>query len=213
MNNLTLNSNVYNRDYRFVPTQSAPASVQMRAAAPQQDEFSTATTAVGAAGLLRLAQYGLEKLSGVCSAALMAGKEFASREDVEKVANAMKKNKGLSADIYYLDHSNTSALKQHFPSLANSIDGFIIAATFLEKYSLLVICLLFSSISTLFLYLGYKLEYQKKNTYISALIYFSVGEHKACAKIDASREVGKTIEIGINKADLHYFSRDTLKRL
>ena len=56
--------------------------------------------------------------------------------------------------------------------LANSIDGFIIAATFLEKYSLLVICLLFSSISTLFLYLGYKLEYQKKNTYISALIYF-----------------------------------------
>ena len=46
--------------------------------------------------------------------------------------------------------------------LANSIDGFIIAATFLKKYSLLVICLLFSSISTLFLYLGYKLEYQKK---------------------------------------------------
>ena len=56
--------------------------------------------------------------------------------------------------------------------IANSIDGFIIAATFLKKYSLLVICLLFSSISTLFLYLGYKLEYQKKNTYISALIYF-----------------------------------------
>ena len=55
--------------------------------------------------------------------------------------------------------------------LANSIDGFIIAATFLEKYSLLVIRLLFSSISTLFLYLGYKLEYKKKNTYISALIY------------------------------------------
>ena len=56
--------------------------------------------------------------------------------------------------------------------LTNSIYVFIIVATFLEKYSLLVICLLFSSISTLFLYLGYKLEYQKKNTYISALIYF-----------------------------------------
>ena len=55
---------------------------------------------------------------------------------------------------------------------ANSIDGFIIAATFLEKYSLLIICFLFSSISTLFLYLGYKLEYKKKNTYISALVYF-----------------------------------------
>lgn len=122
MNNVTLNSNVYNRDYRFSPTQNVPAPVQMRAAALPQDEFSTATTAVGAAGLLRLAQYGLEKLSGVCSAALMAGKEFAPREDVEKVANAMKKNKGLSADIYYLDHSNKSALKQHFPQLANSID-------------------------------------------------------------------------------------------
>ena len=45
------------------------------------------------------------------------------------------------------------------------------------------------------------------------IIYFSVGEHKACAKIDASCDVDKTIEIGINKADLHYFSRDTLKRL
>ena len=45
------------------------------------------------------------------------------------------------------------------------------------------------------------------------IIYFSVGEHKACAKIDAFCDVDKTIEIGINKADLHYFSRDTLKRL
>ena len=45
--------------------------------------------------------------------------------------------------------------------LANSIDGFIIAATFLKKYSLLVICLLFSSISTLFLYLGYKWLFRK----------------------------------------------------
>ncbi len=55
---------------------------------------------------------------------------------------------------------------------ANSIDGFIISTTFLERYSLLLICLLFSSISTLFLYLGYKLEFKKKNTYISAIIYF-----------------------------------------
>ena len=123
MNNVTLNSNVYNRDYRFVPTQNAPQhSMRVYLDLPQDEELSTTAKAVGVAGLLRLAQYGLEKLSGVCSAALMAGKEFASREDVEKVANAMKKNKGLSADIYYLDHSNTSALKQHFPSLANSID-------------------------------------------------------------------------------------------
>ena len=122
MNNVTLNSNVYNRDYRFVPTQSVPAPVQMRAAAPPQDEFSAATTAVGAAGLLRLAQYGLEKLSGVCSAALMAGKEFASREDVEKVANAMKKEKGLSAYIHYIDHKNKAGLQNMFPELSKSLD-------------------------------------------------------------------------------------------
>lgn len=127
MNNVTLNQDSINsrrsffnnRDYRFVNQRIEPQPLRIQ---PQRDEFSTTTTAVGAAGLLRLAQYGLEKLSGVCSAALMAGKEFASREDVEKVANAMKKNKGLSADIYYLDHSNKSALKQHFPQLANSID-------------------------------------------------------------------------------------------
>ncbi len=127
MNNVTLNQDSINsrrsffnnRDYRFVNQRIEPQPLRIQ---PQRDEFSTTTTAVGAAGLLRLAQYGLEKLSGVCSAALMAGKEFASREDVEKVANAMKKNKGLSADIYYLDHSNKSALKQHFPRLANSID-------------------------------------------------------------------------------------------
>ena len=95
MNNLTLNSNVYNRDYRFVPTQSVPAPVQMRAAAPPQDEFSAATTAVGAAGLLRLAQYGLEKLSGVCSAALMAGKEFAPREDAKETLGAKANLKAL----------------------------------------------------------------------------------------------------------------------
>lgn len=127
MNNVTLNQDSINsrrsffnnRDYRFVNQRIEPQPLRIQ---PQRDEFSTTTTAVGAAGLLRLAQYGLEKLSGVCSAALMAGKEFASREDVEKVANAMKKNKGLSADIYYLDHSNKSVLKQHFPRLANSID-------------------------------------------------------------------------------------------
>ena len=123
MNNVTLNSNVYNRDYRFVPTQNAPQhSMRVYLDLPQDEELSTTAKAVGVAGLLRLSMYGLEKLSDVCSAALMAGKEFAPREDVEKVANAMKKNKGLSADIYYLDHSNTSALKQHFPRLANSID-------------------------------------------------------------------------------------------
>lgn len=120
MNNLTINA--FNRDYRFQPTQIAPQPVIRVQSPPPQDEFATATTAVGAAGLLRLAQYGLEKLSGVCASALMAGKEFASRADVEKVANAMKNKKGLSAEIHYLDSSNVGALKHQFPSLANSLD-------------------------------------------------------------------------------------------
>lgn len=122
MNNLTLNSNAFNRDYRFIPAQnlSAPQPV-MRAQAPQ-DEFSTATTAVGAAGLLRLAQWGLEKVSGLCATALMSGKEFASAEDVKKVATAMKNKKGLSAEIHYLDSANVGTLKQQFPGLANSLD-------------------------------------------------------------------------------------------
>lgn len=120
MNNVTLNQNAFYRDYRFAPTVQP---LQVRAQAqPPQDEFATATTAVGAAGLLRLAQYGLEKLSGVCSAKLMAGEEFAPEGDVRKVANAMKKDKGLNAEIHYLDGSNVGALKRNFPQLANSLD-------------------------------------------------------------------------------------------
>lgn len=118
MNNVTLNQNAFNRDYRFLPQQP----VKRAYAQPSQDEFSTATTAVGAAGLLRLAQFGLEKLSGICASKLMAGEEFASRADVEKVASAMKNKKGLSAEIHYLDGSNVGALKQRFPQLANSLD-------------------------------------------------------------------------------------------
>lgn len=116
MNNVTLNP--YNRDYRFVPQQSV-----MRAQAqPQQDEFSTATTAVGAAGLLRLAQWGLEKASGLCASALMAGKEFASAADVKNVAEKMKKDKGLEAEIHYIDRTNVDAFKQKYPHLAKNLD-------------------------------------------------------------------------------------------
>ncbi len=123
MNNLTLNSNAFNRDYRFVPTQSAPQhAMRVQLDLPQDEEFSTTAKAVGVAGLLRLAQYGLEKLSGVCSAALMAGKEFAPREDVEKVANTMKKEKGLSAYIHYIDHKNKVGLQNMFPNLSKSLD-------------------------------------------------------------------------------------------
>ena len=134
MNNLTLNLNSIRQStanapfdngnsYYFVPKRERRVYVRQPEPLPAQaDELEVATTAGGAAIMLRLAQYGLEKLSGVCSAALMAGKEFATREEVEKVADAMKKNNGLSADIYYLDGSNTASLKHNFPTLTKSLD-------------------------------------------------------------------------------------------
>ena len=97
-----------------------PVKVVM--AKQQQDELDGATSAIGVAGLLRLAQWGIEKLSGVCASALMAGKEFASEKDVKKVANAMKKDNDLVADIHYIDNGNKGALKNRFPQLAKSLD-------------------------------------------------------------------------------------------
>lgn len=129
MNNLTLNSNISSRgasnppnlyavrDLRFSP-QSGVQYVQ----AQDADEFDTASKAAVGAALLRGVQWGLEKLSKICSSKLMAGEEFASKTDVEKTANAMKSDNGLRADIHYLDRSNVSAMKQRFPELSKSLD-------------------------------------------------------------------------------------------
>ena len=85
-------------------------------------EPDTATNAAGTAVLLRLAQKGLEWLSEMCAGLLMRGKEFASAADVKRVANAMKYEKGLQADIHYIDNSNKGFLKRMFPGLAKSLD-------------------------------------------------------------------------------------------
>ncbi len=45
------------------------------------------------------------------------------------------------------------------------------------------------------------------------IIYFTIGERRCCAKIDASNELGSTVELGLDKSDLHYFDKETLKRL
>ena len=102
-------------------TPTPQSQIKMQAQ-PEQDEFSTATNAIGAAGLLRLAQYGIEKLSGICASALMAGKEFTSAQDVEKIAQKMKADNGLSAEIHYIDNSNKLFLQRKFPQLAKSLD-------------------------------------------------------------------------------------------
>lgn len=149
MNNLTLNQNQPNTRVNFrsanigqspyrandaskywltqpnaqIQVQQAYATPVRPQAQPQSgQELDGATTAIGTAGFLRLAQWGLEKLSGVCASALMAGKEFASENDVKKVANAMKKENGLAADIHYIDNANKGLLKSRFPQLANSLD-------------------------------------------------------------------------------------------
>lgn len=85
-------------------------------------EPEAATNAAGTAVLLRLAQKGLEWLSEICAGLLMRGKEFASAADVKRVANAMKSEKGLQADIHYIDNSNKGFLKRMFPGLAKSLD-------------------------------------------------------------------------------------------
>ena len=85
-------------------------------------EPDVATNAAGTAVLLRLAQRGIEWLSEVCAGILMRGKEFASEADVKRVANAMKSEKGLQADIHYIDNSNKGFLKRMFPGLAKSLD-------------------------------------------------------------------------------------------
>ena len=85
-------------------------------------EPDTATNAAGTAVLLRLAQKGLEWLSEMCAGLLMRGKEFASAADVQRVANAMKYEKGLQADIHDIDNSNKGFLKRMFPGLAKSLD-------------------------------------------------------------------------------------------
>ena len=81
-----------------------------------------ATGATGIAVILRAVQYGIEQLSELCAQMLMRGKEFAAADDVKKVANAMKADNGLIADIHYIDNSNKGFLKKMFPGLAKSLD-------------------------------------------------------------------------------------------
>ncbi|MBO7672656.1 hypothetical protein J6S88_04515 [bacterium] len=86
----------------------------------------TTAGGVGAAGLLYLVQWGIEKLSKICSYALMAGKEFTSGKNVEKIAKAMKKDNGLETEIYFVDNANKGILKHRIPQLEKDID--IVAA-------------------------------------------------------------------------------------
>ena len=85
-------------------------------------ETDTATGATGTAVLLRGVQWLIEKMSETCARILMRGKEFASAEDVKKVANEMKNSNGLSVDIHYIDNGNKGILKRMFPGLAKELD-------------------------------------------------------------------------------------------
>ena len=86
------------------------------------EDVANAGNAVCVAGMLRLAQWGISKLSDIFATALMAGKEFASEKDVMKVAERMKKDNELSANIHYIDHNNKVALQSMFPNLQKDLD-------------------------------------------------------------------------------------------
>lgn len=127
MSSLTLNPNIqyYNSNYggQWVVKNNGVNSALGYAPEPQKDDaVLNAATAAGAAGCLRAAQWMLKLIANGCATALMAGKEFAPAGDVKKVADAMKKDKGLSAEIHYFDKTNVGAFKQRFPQLANSLD-------------------------------------------------------------------------------------------
>ena len=59
-----------------------------------------------------------------------------------------------------------------FLSLSNSLDGWLVALTFVKFYPLLYISLIFSSFSLILLWLGYKFPKQKKNQWLSPFLYF-----------------------------------------
>lgn len=86
------------------------------------NDLLNASIAVGTAGSLSVAQAFVKKLSEAFAHLLMAGKEFTSAENVKKVANAMKENNGLKANIHFIDNANKEILKKQFPNLAGNID-------------------------------------------------------------------------------------------
>lgn len=90
------------------------------------EAVGTAAGGIGAAALLRGIQWGIEKLSKVCSYALMAGKEFTTKENIDKVVETMKQDGNLTTEVHFLDETNKEALKRRLPGLENELD--IVAA-------------------------------------------------------------------------------------
>ncbi len=127
MYNVVFNQNFSNKNISFCSRQMTKDEIEQRvmlytSPRPVTQQQGNTFSAVATAGGLGLAAWGIKMLSRACAAALMAGKEFAPAEDVKKVANAMKTNNGLSANIHYIDNSNKNALKSAFPQLAKSLD-------------------------------------------------------------------------------------------
>lgn len=86
------------------------------------EAVGTAAGGVGAAALLRFIQWGIEKLSNVCSHALMAGKEFTSKSNIDGIVETMKADGGLTTEVHFLDETNKEILKRRLPELADEID-------------------------------------------------------------------------------------------
>ena len=45
------------------------------------------------------------------------------------------------------------------------------------------------------------------------IAYFNIGNKKCSAKLSAETEIGKTLELSINPADIYYFNKETGVRI
>lgn len=72
----------------------------------QGDGLDGQSKALASAGILQIIAMGLQKASQWCSNKLMAGKEFASAEDVKKVADSMVNKHNLGVTVDYIDQNN-----------------------------------------------------------------------------------------------------------
>lgn len=72
--------------------------------------------------ILGITQKIISVVTNLCGNKLLRGKEFTSKENVDKVVQTMKKNNKLSTEVHFLDETNVETLKKRFPYLEKNLD-------------------------------------------------------------------------------------------
>lgn len=88
---------------------------------PQQAQEENPAKTVGLVALLQAIAMALPKISNYFSAKLMAGKEYTSAENVEKVVDYMKKKNNLNVDVHFINEGNKNNISRAY-GLGNSLD-------------------------------------------------------------------------------------------